>query len=148
MKKLKCIAFFFGMILIVSKGFAWGPTGHQIVAQIAKQYLNKNVKDSVEKYLNGLSFEETATWMDDIKKDHLHDNMNSWHYINIEKDKTYVKTDEENVVNELEKAIAQLNNKKQLSKDEINLDLKLVFHLIGDLHQPLHTGYASDKGGN
>ena len=24
----------------------------------------------------------------------------------------------------------------------------LIFHLIGDLHQPLHTGYAIDKGGN
>jgi hypothetical protein len=148
MKKIKCIACILGVIFINSKSFAWGPAGHQIVAEIAKQYLNKNVKDSVDKYLNGMSFEEAATWMDDIKKDHQHDNMNSWHYINIEKDKTYVKTNEENVVNELEKAIAQLNNKKQLNKEEINLDLKLVFHLIGDLHQPLHTGYASDRGGN
>jgi len=147
-KKIKLVGLFFGMVFVTSNTFAWGPTGHQIVAQIAKQYLNKNVKDSVDKYLNGLSFEEAATWMDDIKKDHQHDNMNVWHYINIEKDKTYVKTNEENVVNELEKAIAQLNNKKQLTKDEINLDLKLVFHLIGDLHQPLHTGYASDRGGN
>ena len=24
----------------------------------------------------------------------------------------------------------------------------LIFHLIGDLHQPLHTGYSIDKGGN
>jgi hypothetical protein len=28
------------------------------------------------------------------------------------------------------------------------MDLKMLFHLIGDLHQPLHCGYASDKGGN
>ena len=27
-------------------------------------------------------------------------------------------------------------------------NLKVIFHLIGDLHQPLHTGYASDRGGN
>ncbi|MEO8760676.1 MAG: S1/P1 nuclease [Bacteroidia bacterium] len=148
MRKIKLNGLFFGLIFIASNAFAWGPTGHQIVAEIAKQYLTKNVKDSVDKYLNGLSFEETATWMDDIKKEHLHDNMNVWHYINIEKDKTYVKTNEENVVNELQKAISQLSNKKQLTKDEINFNLKVVFHLVGDLHQPLHTGYASDRGGN
>ncbi len=131
MKKLKVAGLFFGLIFITSNAFAWGPTGHQILAEIAKQYLTKNVKDSVDKYLNGLSFEETANWMDEIKKDHQHDNMNVWHYINIEKDKTYVKTNDENIVNELQRAISQLNNKKQLTKDEINLDLKLVFSFNG-----------------
>ena len=24
----------------------------------------------------------------------------------------------------------------------------IIFHLIGDMHQPLHTGYPEDKGGN
>ena len=24
----------------------------------------------------------------------------------------------------------------------------IIFHLCGDLHQPLHTGYGTDKGGN
>jgi hypothetical protein len=24
----------------------------------------------------------------------------------------------------------------------------MLFHLVGDLHQPLHVGYGSDKGGN
>ena len=35
-----------------------------------------------------------------------------------------------------------------LKKKQIRLDILLIFHLVGDLHQPLHTGYASDKGGN
>lgn len=26
--------------------------------------------------------------------------------------------------------------------------LKYVVHLVGDVHQPLHAGYADDKGGN
>ena len=26
--------------------------------------------------------------------------------------------------------------------------LKFVGHFVGDLHQPLHTGYAYDRGGN
>lgn len=26
--------------------------------------------------------------------------------------------------------------------------IRVLFHLIGDLHQPLHAGYGEDKGGN
>ena len=28
------------------------------------------------------------------------------------------------------------------------MDLLELFHLIGDLHQPLHVGFGEDKGGN
>ena len=28
------------------------------------------------------------------------------------------------------------------------IQIQIIFHLIGDLHQPLHVGYSSDKGGN
>ena len=35
-----------------------------------------------------------------------------------------------------------------LCTDQVKTDLLVLFHLMGDLHQPLHTGYAIDKGGN
>lgn len=128
--------------------FAWGPDGHHYVAEIAKLYLDKGVEEQVQKALGSTTFEEAAVWMDEIKKDHAYDNMKPWHYINIDKDKTYVKTEEGNVVNELEKSIAQLNKKKTLKEDEINTNVKILFHLVGDLHMPLHDGYGSDRGGN
>ncbi len=128
--------------------FAWGPEGHHYVAEIAKLYLDKGIEEKVQKVLGTMTFDEAALWMDDIKKDHAYDNMKPWHYINIDKDKTYVKTDEGNVVNELEKSIAKLNNKKDLKEDEINTNVKIVFHLVGDLHMPLHDGYGDDRGGN
>ena len=37
---------------------------------------------------------------------------------------------------------------KNLSAADIAFNLKIVFHLVGDLHQPLHCGYLEDKGGN
>jgi hypothetical protein len=45
-------------------------------------------------------------------------------------------------------SLKELETKDKLKKKDINLRLKYMFHLIGDLHQPLHCGYASDKGGN
>ena len=38
--------------------------------------------------------------------------------------------------------------KEKLSKKEVKIKICYLFHLIGDLHQPLHIGYGSDKGGN
>ncbi|MBC7749139.1 MAG: S1/P1 Nuclease, partial [Methylotenera sp.] len=49
---------------------------------------------------------------------------------------------------QLNTTIKELQNKKNLSKEEINTKIKILFHLIGDLHQPLHVGYVDDKGGN
>jgi hypothetical protein len=66
----------------------------------------------------------------------------------VEKDSVYKKTEQANAVSEIERVIAELEHKSLLSKDQTNLDLKVLFHLVGDLHQPLHCGYASDKGGN
>ncbi len=128
--------------------YAWGREGHIIVAEIAKKYLNQNVQDSVQKYLGNMYFAEAATWMDDVRKDHNYDYMKTWHYVNVEKDKTYVKTSEENVITKLELVIGELSEKSKHSDKEINTDLKILFHLVGDLHMPLHVGYGSDKGGN
>ena len=35
-----------------------------------------------------------------------------------------------------------------LSADRLRFDVLVLFHLCGDLTQPLHVGYGTDKGGN
>jgi hypothetical protein len=32
--------------------------------------------------------------------------------------------------------------------DQKVMYLRLVIHIVGDIHQPLHTGHLSDRGGN
>jgi len=136
-------------ICFICKGFSWGAAGHKIVATIAKKCLTKQITDSVNYYLEGMSFKDASVWMDVVRKDTKYDYLKPWHYINIEKDKTYVATEEPNIVNQLEIAIATLKLKGvERTKEKINFALKLIFHLVGDLHQPLHDGYAEDKGGN
>lgn len=130
------------------KSFSWSKDGHEIVAQIAKHYLKKPVLDSVQKYLDTLSFEKASTWMDEQRNNHQFDYLKPWHYVNIAKDKTYVKTEKANLINQLQIAIDNLMCHKKLSPTEIAFNLKVLFHLVGDLHQPLHCGYFEDKGGN
>lgn len=136
------------LTLFTKSGLAWGKRGHEIVAQIVKHYLDKSVIKKVQSYLGKMSFEEAAHWMDQIKSNHSYDYMKPWHYINIDRDATYVKTREPNIINALEDAIANLDINSYRSKEAISFNLKLIFHLIGDLHQPLHVGYSDDRGGN
>lgn len=144
----KSIIIFAIITALTNNLFAWGKQGHEIVAQIAKHYLDKSVIKKVQSYLGKMSFEEAAVWMDQIKSNRSYDYMKPWHYINIDRDATYVKTQEPNIINALEETINNLNLNSYRSKEAISFNLKLIFHLIGDLHQPLHAGYSDDRGGN
>jgi len=148
LKKKFLYLFFICSLLYSKSAFPWGAEGHKMVAAVAKSHLKKSVIDSVQKYLGDLSFEDAATWMDDVRKDKNFNYMKTWHYINIEKGAEYVANEEVNIVNQLKVTIAELKKRNSKSAEEINLNLKVLFHLVGDLHQPLHVGYGSDRGGN
>lgn len=127
----------------------WGREGHHYVAEIAMKYMKGDVRDSVKKYLDTMSAENAATWMDDIRGTDEGRKMSSWHYINVEKGSEYVPApDADNVVNHINKAIYNLEHRKNLSTAEIAFNVRVLFHLVGDLQQPLHAGYGADKGGN
>jgi len=127
---------------------AWGKTGHGLVAEIAYHFLDDSTKALVKKYINNLSIEEMASWMDENRSNSYYDFMKPWHYIDMEKGETYKASQEKNLLTVLFSAIQALKHMETLKKKEVKQDLLIIFHLVGDLHQPLHTGYTSDKGGN
>lgn len=125
---------------------AWGPRGHLIVAQIAKNYLEESVADSLAFYLEDMSLEKAGYWMDEVVMNSSYDFMLPWHFVSIESDKTYVRTKHPDIVSVLENVIATLGKKKS-NKKEMLLSIKILTHLVADIHQPLHCGFAKDKGG-
>jgi hypothetical protein len=144
---IKYLFFCFLFFCATTRCLAWGADGHKLVARLAYSQLNQAVKDSLAKYLNGVSFEDASTWMDEVRSDKSYDYQTPWHYINIDKDSVYHAADT-NIVWALKKAIGELKDRSNYSKAQIGTDIKIIIHLMGDLHQPLHVGYASDKGGN
>jgi hypothetical protein len=135
-------------ITIPAKSFAWGKKGHNLVAEVAFNYLDENTKKIVLQYLDGMTIQEASTWMDDIKSDHNYDYMKPLHYINAEKGQNITLNNGNNIIGTLTKTIEELKNYKTLSKEDVKIKICIIFHLIGDLHQPLHVGYGEDKGGN
>lgn len=129
---------------------AWGKTGHRVVGSIADDYLKSSTKRKLKKLLNQESLALVSTFADEIKSDKRYDKFKTWHYINMPLDGTY-ETSEKNPEGDLVTGIAYCKSiitDKTSSDDDKAFYLKLLIHLIGDLHQPFHIGLKEDRGGN
>jgi len=127
--------------------FAWSNKGHRTIVQIAKSHLDATTIENVNSYLNGMSWEDAACWMDESSNDKIQQSMKPWQFAFVEKNKTYTKSQQEDLVNKLEYCLRMLELKNLQSTETMNETLKMLFHLIGDIHQPLHCGYPHDAGG-
>jgi hypothetical protein len=144
----RVFSFFLFFLVHTLPAFSWGPQGHRMIALIARSQLDRSVIETIDYYLNGTTWEAAATWMDDVAKDPAYSSMDSWHYVYFGKGKSYVATKEDNVVNKLEYCLRMLQYRTFQNEKTIHETLKILFHLIGDIHQPLHCGYPDDEGGN
>lgn len=130
--------------------YPWGQKGHDTVAYIAECHLSPEAKAATEELLDGRSIVYYANWLDNASHTPEYSFSKTWHYKNIDEDETFetAKINEKgDIVTALEKQIAVLRD-TTLSKEERSLALKMTVHLLGDIHQPMHLGHASDLGGN
>jgi len=147
MKKLLFLITFCASTLTT---FGWGATGHRATGQVAEKYLSKNATKQLERILNGQSLAMASTWMDDIRSDSTYDYATDWHWVTIQNGETYeqsTKNPKGDVIQTLERIIGELKSKKLTPKEEAER-VKMLIHLIGDIHQPLHVGGGNDRGGN
>lgn len=145
MKRLLLLAV---LTLTTTNLFAWGHNGHSLVAEVAFNHMNTKTKQTVLQYLDGMSIEDAANWMDMMRSDKNYNYMKPYHYIDFERGADVTELSGDNIINVLNKTLKDLDNIKSLSNDEIKTRLLYLFHLVGDLHMPLHVGYKDDKGGN
>ena len=118
-----------------------------MVAEVAFNYLDATTRAKVVSALKNFTIEQAATWMDDMRTNPQLAYLKSWHFVNIDKGSTYKPTGSDAAF-QLNRVINALMHKSKLPADTIQRDLLVLFHLMGDLHQPLHVGYGSDRGGN
>ncbi|HXC55824.1 MAG TPA: S1/P1 nuclease [Rhizomicrobium sp.] len=131
---------------------AWGQEGHSIVAELAQRRLSPAAAAQVEAILGqGHSLASIASWADDVRASHPE--TFAWHFIDIPlADTTYDPATECKPDPKGDCAIAALDRLKQQLRCSADaaarLDaLRFAVHLVGDIHQPLHT-VAEARGGN
>lgn len=147
MKRLLITKLFVLMSLF---SFGWGATGHRVTGLIADKHLSKKARKEIERILAGHSLAMATAWMDEIRSDSLYDYTSDWHWVTIPEGKTYQESEKNpngDLLQTIDRLIAELKSKKLTGKEEAEA-VKMLIHLIGDVHQPLHVGFGNDRGGN
>ncbi len=150
LKTLVLLTFLFVSTSIFSITDTWGPTGHRVTGEIAEKYLSRKAKRKIKKLLEGQSLAFVSTYADEIKSDKKYNKYYSWHYVNMPLDGDYVtakKNPKGDLVTGINYCIKTLKDENASTEDK-QFSLKMLVHLLGDLHQPLHIGRKEDKGGN
>ena len=130
--------------------FGWGQKGHDVVAYIAECNLKPEVYQKVVKKLGDHSLVYYANWLDNASYSDQYRYTKSWHYANVDEGYTYdtmPKNEKGDVVTAINGIIAELKSGK-LSTEQENVRLRMLIHLVGDIHCPMHAGHLSDRGGN
>ena len=147
-----------GMFITVS---GWGLVGHRIIARLANSQLTDKSTEWIEPLIpwhwkGNLS--AMASWADSI----LYPNSNptgydNWqwtrplHYINTP-DWSCDYSRERDCVDDIciDGAIRNFTRRlvNELDVHQREEALYFLIHFVGDIHQPLHTGFKNDYGGN
>lgn len=133
-----------------ANAWSWGQKGHDTTCAIAQRHLTKEAKAAIDELLDGRSIIYWANWLDNASNTPEYAYTKSWHYKNIDAAETYEEApllETGDVVRAIE-AQTELLKDKSLDRETRQLALKMLIHLVGDIHQPLHMGHRSDKGGN
>ncbi|RUO60586.1 S1/P1 nuclease [Pseudidiomarina insulisalsae] len=134
---------------------AWGKTGHRITGKIAQAYLSVEATAAIAELLGPESLAEASTYADEMRSnpsEFWQKTANPFHYVTLSEPHHYHEHDKPaqgDAMSALQDFTATLQN-PDASKEEKQLALRFIVHIIGDLHQPLHVGSAAlnDRGGN
>ncbi|MFZ5638558.1 MAG: S1/P1 nuclease [Pseudomonadota bacterium] len=148
-------------VLLPCSALAWGPVGHRLVARLAETRLHPQTRAEVARLLRSEAdptLAGVANWADDLRDNpdagdpDLGRRTSRWHYVNLAEDDCAYRPpahcpNGDCVIEAIIGQRALLADRRQ--PDAVRAQaLKFLVHLVGDAHQPLHAGYARDKGGN
>lgn len=160
---MKRLAALFALLTLSPSLFAWGPTGHRIVARIAQSHLRDSTRLQIRDLLGNNDLAAISIWADEIKT--LRPETASWHFVDIPIDSSgfyeprdcyrphdndknaLASADRHNCVVDRIESFAKVLADRNAPQDDRVEALKFVVHFVGDVHQPLHA-IAEARGGN
>lgn len=151
-----CIRIFLGLVLLAlaPAALAWGPSGHVIVTEIAAGELTPRAAAEVERLLGeraAPALRAAANWADELRANQDFGLTAPLHYVNLPRGGCRYRGARDCfrgrcVVGATERYARELGDSGAAARR--GDALRWVIHLVADVHQPLHAGYADDRGGN
>jgi S1/P1 Nuclease len=149
------LVFLISLLLLTPRiSLAWGEQGHRITGLVAQELLTPEAKKGVAALMGSSSLGDFSLYLDKNKLvlDKKIPGSRQWHY----DDRPVCQPDAPKrdwcpdgkcasvqIVRHYRALIDQHS-----SKDEKQFAIYTLVHLIGDIHQPLHSSDHDDRGGN
>ena len=134
-------------LLVSGRALAWENIGHAVIAYNAERLLDPEVKAKCRHYLKA-TIPFYATWMDQARSIEPYTVCDKWHSTNIDaKNKVVVglPTTGAYHIERIRKEMAG-GAYKNMSDSLVAVNLKLLIHMVGDMHCPSHIVYTKDFG--
>lgn len=129
---------------------AWGQKGHDVTAYIAECHLTPEAAARIDRVLGGHSPVYYANWLDNASHTPPYAHTLTWHYMNVDEGETFEtmpRNPKGDVLSAVRDLVAKLERGCLDAAAEAEA-LKMLIHLVGDMHCPMHAGHLSDLGGN
>lgn len=135
------------LLMQPSLAWAWGSIGHRVIGQVADTQLSPRAAAKVSRIMGSNSLGDVANWMDQVRSTPEGQEMKPWHFESVDVcDVSSIKCENDRCASpQIEAAIAALRSGEG---DQLK-SLRVLVHLVGDIHQPLHAAENhGDYGGN
>ncbi|HTE42805.1 MAG TPA: S1/P1 nuclease [Steroidobacteraceae bacterium] len=130
---------------------AWGSPGHRITGYIANSLLTHDARAQLKILVGSDDVSLLTTWMDDEREslERQRPGTSRWHYENRTICGVFNRDCPRGdcITEQIERHRAILADVRA-SRVERATAVRVLAHLIGDMHQPLHIADNKDRGGN
>jgi len=155
-------------LLMAQNAMAWGNEGHRVVCDLAFGEMHITTKKEVKRLLKELpsehkqrinhhlkrskradiTFADACVWADTVRDLPEYQGFAAWHNAYVERDAQGVNSSGclHGCVLEAIPLHHRVLKESQNSWQKLQA-LMLLGHWVGDIHQPLHLGFADDRGG-
>jgi len=136
--------------------YRWGWDAHKMVCAIAWWDMEEQTREAVSDILSNDSYDrfmESCLWADVVRgRIADYDRWTTAHYVNLPRGATELDLERDCantfcVVEGIIESRETLADESRSGQDRLDA-LKFLSHFVGDIHQPMHAGYADDRGGN
>lgn len=136
------------ILLTATMALGWGKTGHRVIGKIAEENLTPKAQAEITTLLGHSDLARVANWADEIKSDPDWRHANDWHYCTVHEGMEYQGPDDGGRAVQKVMEFSDFMKKGLLEEKDQKDVLRFIVHIVGDLHQPLHVGNGTDRGGN
>lgn len=137
---IKKILFAAAVLFSALSASAFESEGHDAIAYIAECNLTPTAKATIEKYLGGRSIVYYASWMDYIRLTPEYKHTDGWHSASLDANgKAKIWKDRYMAQVGITQELTKVRDYKHMTDSAVAVSIKLLVHMIGDMHCPAHT---------